>query len=61
MMYLFIANILNFTLNVSFVMSQGLSRYDEKGKIPIITYFCRSSHNIYNEEQNVLSSISVDI
>ena len=66
MMYLFIANILNFTLNLSFVMSQGLSRYDEKGKIPIITYFCRSSHklfetHIYNEEQNVLSSISVDI
>ena len=41
MMYLFIANILNFTLNVSFVMSQGLSRYDKKGKIILIAYFCR--------------------
>ena len=39
MMYLFIAIILNFTLNVSFVMSQGLSRYDKKGKILLMTYF----------------------
>ena len=41
MMYPFIANILNLTLNVSFVMSQGLSRYDKKGKIILIAYFCR--------------------
>ena len=40
MMYLFIANFLNFTLNVSFVMSQSLSRYDKKGKPLSITPFC---------------------
>ena len=38
MMYLFIAIILQL-LNVSFVMSQGLSRYDKKGKILLMTYF----------------------
>ena len=47
MMYLFIANILNFTLNVSCVMSQGLSRYNKKGKILSINYFCRSCYKLF--------------
>ena len=44
LMYLFIAYTLNFNLNVSFVTSQGLARYDKKGKLLLITYFCRSCY-----------------
>ena len=47
MMYPFIANILYLTLNVSLVMSQGLSRYDKKGKILLMTYFCRLSYKLF--------------
>ena len=50
MMYLFIATILNFTLNVSFIMSQGLSRYDKKGKILSITYFCTSCFKLLDKK-----------
>ena len=47
MMYPLIANILNLTLNVSFVMSQGLSRYDKKGKNSKVVKYLNKENIIY--------------
>ena len=45
--YLILINILIFDLNVWFVLSQSLSRYDKKGGILLIYYFCKLCYPLF--------------
>ena len=46
MLYLILIDILILNSNVWLVMSQGLSRYDKKGEILLVYYFCKLCYPI---------------
>ena len=56
--YLITINIIIFNSNVSFVMSQGLSRYDRKGKILLIDSIRKICYPLYEKKIRQINELT---
>ena len=57
MPYIILIDILVFNSNVWLVMSQGLSRYDKKGEILLVCYFCKLCYPVSEMKTRQINEI----